>query len=536
MLSITPDPMRIALNRITFGARDTDVETARGMGWPEWVGFQLSAPAGDDPDLDVHLKAQTMRIRYNAPAEGDTRGTWVATDEMRPLNYLNADVASLWNVAARAGTLFSTAERTRISQELAAATWIRNIHSKYQIREFMVDFWHNHFNIGKNENALATAMLMDYDRSAIRAHALGSFRAMLEATARSASMLIYLDNFVSNATTPNENYAREIMELQTLGGDAYYGTAAQSSVPKGADGIALGFTDQDIVQASRVLSGWTIQNGQRSDTTANTPSTGEFIFLSRLHNRNAGNLLGFNMATLNNTDTTQGRRFLDILAGHPTTATFIVTKLAKRMFGDAPPQAVIDRGVAAWRANISASDQIARVVRAMVLDGNEIMTEPPSKVRRPFERIIALVRTAGLAANAAAFMNNQLDSLNDGLFAWPAPDGRPDFDGYWLATGATVATWNLLLLTPNFAEFTSRPLAAQSPSNALSNPTLIVEYWVERMVGHYLTNSAMQALINDQVTSSGVPAAVRLNRATNIETAHRRLVSMIATTEEFSLR
>ena len=552
MLSPTPDPLRIAMNRVTFGARDTEVRNARVIGWPEWVGNQLGAPSGDDLDVDAHLKTQTMRILYNAPAAGDTRGKWVATDEIRRLNYANADLSVLWDVNARSGTVFSYTERARINQELAACTWIRNTHSRYQLREFMTDFWHNHFNIGKNENATATSLLPIYDRKAIRPHVLGNFRTMLEANATSASMLIYLDNWISNATTPNENYAREIMELHTLGGGAYYGTAAASTVPKGDNGVALGFTDQDIVQASRVLSGWTIQNSQRGDAGVNVPSTGEFIFIARLHNREAGNLLGVSMAasnspisatsntvipgSLNNNNTSQGRKFLDILAAHPATATFIVTKLAKRIFGDSPPQAVIDRGIAAWRANQAAADQIAQVLRAILLDGTEIMTAPVTKVRRPYERIIAMARTTDMVVNAGTFMENYLNPVNDGLFTWPAPDGRPDANAYWMGTGATLASWNYLFALPNNEAFASRPLAAQSPLETLGSPTLIVEYWVGRMVGHQLSNAAMQSLVADQASNSGVPAAVKLNRATNIENAHRRLVSLIATTEEFSLR
>ena len=538
MLSPTPDPLRIALNRVTFGARDVDVLNARNMGWPAWVADQLSAPAGDDPQLDAHLKAQTMRINYSAPTENQPQGTWVATDEIRPLNYLNADTPTLWNIARHGGSTFSFSERTRISQELAAATWIRNTHSKFQVREFMVDFWHNHFNIGKNENALATALFPVYDRTAIRPFALGNFRAMLEANATSSSMLLYLDNSVSTATTPNENYAREIMELHTLGGGAYYGTAAPADVPKGSDGIAVGFTDQDIVQASRVLSGWTVQNGQRLSNTQSLPDTGEFIFNLGQHNRNAGVLLGFNMGTLTNIDLTQGRWFLDIIAAHPSTAKFIVTKLAKRIFGDTPPQTVIDRGVAAWKTYRTAPDQIAQVLRAILLDGDEVTTAQVAKVRRPYERIIALARTTDMVVNAATFMTTMLDPLNDGLFSWPAPNGRPDANSYWLATGAMLTTWNDLFLIPNAAEFSSKRLTDQSPSDAMTTATGIVEYWVNRMVGYQLSMPATQGLVSDQAGSNGVPALARARTvsATALENAHRRLVSLIATTEEFSLR
>ncbi len=534
MLPTTPDPIRIALNRVTFGARDTDVEYTRTLGWPAWVGEQLAAPAGDDPQLDAHLKAQSMRIRYNAPAETDARGTWEATDEIRPLNYLNADTPTLWNIATHAGSTFPGAERARIGQELAAATWIRNTHSKYQLREFMTDFWHNHFNIGKGENQRATALLPVYDRAAIRPFVFGNFRAMLEANATGSSMLIYLDNSVSSATTPNENYAREIMELHTLGGGAYYGTALAANVPIGADGIALGFTDQDIVQASRALSGWTVQYGQRFGGIQ-IASTGEFLYNSSQHNLQAGVVLGAFIAPLT-APMAQGRKLLDILAAHPATAAFIVTKLAKRIFGDTPPKAAIDRGVAAWKANQSAPDQIARVLRAILIDGNEIMTTPVAKIRRPYERIIALARTTDIVVTAATLMADLLDSLNDGLFAWPAPDGRPDADGYWLATGATIAAWNNLFLIPKASAFTTRSLADQSPVEAMSIATSIVEYWVGRMVGHQLPIGAMQSLVADQASSNGVPAAVKKNNTKSIENAHRRLVSLIATTEEFSLR
>ncbi len=535
MLPTSPNPLRLALNRVTFGARDTDVQNVTNLGWAGWVNDQLGAGPGDDPALSTFLSSQIMHIKYAAPADTDTRGKWGAVDEDRLLLYLNAATPTLWDITRSSGSTYSPAERTRIRQEIAAASWIRNTHSAYQMREFMVDFWHNHFNIGKNENELATSLLPVYDRLAIRPHALGNFRVMLEANATSTSMLIYLDNWVSTAATPNENYAREIMELHTLGGGSYYGTVSASEIPKGTDGVAIGFCDGDIVQASRVLSGWTILYGQRADNQT-LPNTGEFAYNLTQHNRVASVLLGVRMDNITNADMSQGRKFLDLIAYHPATASFIVGKLAKRMFGDSPPQAVIDRGVAAWKANAKAGNQIAQVLRAMILDGNEIMTTPATKVRRPYERIIALARTTGMVVNAGTYMTSLLDGLTDGLFAWQAPNGRPDVNAYWTATGATLTTWNLLFQIPNLKEFTSAPLASQSPSDALNTATGIVEYWVGRMVGYQLSPNAMNSLITDQAGSNGVPAAVKSNNASRVETAHRRLISLIATSEEFALR
>jgi uncharacterized protein (DUF1800 family) len=249
----------------------------------------------------------------------------------------------------------------------------------------------------------------------------------------------------------------------------------------------------------------------------------------------AGKVLGVSMGNLAN-GMAQGEKFLDIIATHPSTANFIVTKLVKRIFGDSPPQAVINRAILAWNMNQSSPDQIAKVLRAILLDGEEIKTAPVTKVRRPYERVIALARTTDMVVNAATFMDTLLDPFSDGLFAWQAPNGRPDVDRAWLSTGMTLDTWNVLFKIPNFAEFSSAPLRNQSPTNMLSTANGIVEYWVGRMVGYQLNQSAMNSLIIDQAGANGIPAAVRTNNTTTIDNAHRRLVSLIATSEEFTLR
>ena len=183
MLPAKPNDYQTALNRVTFGARDLDVQSVEATGWPAWIENQLNPPDGDDPALDAHLNAQTLKIKYPAASDSQPNGTWLAVNEDRPLNYINADTETLWYVATQAGKAVAFQERYRVQQELAAATWIRNTHSAFQLREFMTDFWHNHFNVGKDENVLATTMLPVYDRVAIRSHAFGNFREMLEANA-----------------------------------------------------------------------------------------------------------------------------------------------------------------------------------------------------------------------------------------------------------------------------------------------------------------------------------------------------------------
>ena len=533
MLPATRDPMSVALNRVTFGARDTDVAYATSLGWTGWVEEQLKPPVGDDPDLAAHIAAQAMPIRY-AAANPQTQplGSWTAVDQVRTLDYLNATVPQLYRIATRAGREIAFNERTRIRQELMAATWIRNAHSRYQLREFMVDFWHNHFNIGKNENEICTALLPDYDRTAIRPHVFGNFRAMLEANANSPSMLIYLDNWLSTATTPNENYAREIMELHTLGEDAYLGVGDTGTVPTYNNGVAVGFTDQDVIQASRALSGWTIQTGQRVGSQT-LPPTGEFIYNAAQHNTRATTILGRSMAQLT-LPQQQGRALLDLIANHPATVKFICKKLVLRIFGEAYSQALLDRAILAWIKNPTAPDQIARVLRAILLEGNEVIAQIPNKVRRPYERLMALFRTTDMVLNAATAMTTVLDPLNDALFSWNSPDGRPDVNSYWLATGATLATWNLQMQLPNWTQIKTS-LAAQTPATAVT-ATDVVEYWVGRMIGYQLPGTVMNVLISDQAGSNGIIGARSSTSPAAVETALRRLVSLISTTEQFTMR
>jgi uncharacterized protein (DUF1800 family) len=531
-----PSQNRIALNRLTFGARDLEERNLSFIGMERWLEDQLRPPPGDDPDLEAFLAAQTMRINYAASDPASTRGTWPAVDEMRPFNYLNLPVPDLWQINRNASSqAISGAERTRVRQELLSATWIRNTHSAFQLREFMVDFWHNHFNISKNEAEPATVLLPVFDRVAIRPNVFGNFRTLLEATATAGSMLIYLDNYLSTSTTPNENYAREIMELHTLGGDAYYGVGDVTPAPRLADGTPAGFTDQDVIQGSRALSGWTLQTGQRTTNNQVLPNTGEFIYNPTQHNTRATTLLGRNLANLVG-DMTQGRAMLDTIATHPATARHVCGRLVRRIFGDSVPLAAFERAVEAFRKYQNAGDQIAQVLRAIILDGPDIYSHPIGKVRRPYERIIALLRTTDSILGAGVTASTALDRLTDGLFAWPAPDGRPDNNAYWLATGANLATWNLLFQVPNWREVQTS-LTVQTPAAAATSPTATVEYWVGRMIGERLPTENMNVLIGDQAGPNGAPTAISARRsAATIENNYRRLISLIATTEAFTLR
>jgi len=515
----------LALNRVTFGARGEDIIRARNLGWSGWVDEQLHPPAGDDPAVARRLAVQTMHIKYIGQAPNDGAPGWPDLDQVRPLNFLNADVATLWDMTRKVQYSVAGNELMRIIQELKAATWIRNAHAAYQLREFMTDFWNNHFNIGQQADTFAAAALPDFDQNVIRPRALGNFRDLLGAVATSPAMLRYLNNAESEATHPNENYAREILELHTMGRQSYLGIGENTPAIKG-----VGFSDQDIITLSHALSGWTLEQGQ-DGTTGKLPFTGKFVFNPAQHSDAAGMFMGVDLSTLHGI--AQGERALDMAAYHPATADFVCAKLCRRIFGDAPPRAAMARARTAWLANREQPDQIARVMRAVLVDGPEI-GQPPSKVRRPYERLIAFFRTTGMEVSAIENAYTACAPLGDGLFVWPTPDGRPDVDAQWLSIPVNFFVWNMMLIFP-FVPGIRTNLALEMPADAAANADSLVDYWVGRMVGGPLRAAGMAALLDDVAAPTGAMNAMK-GGITDKEFALRRLVALIAASPEFAMR
>lgn len=533
MLPAEPTFERIALNRATFGARDTDEAYAHQIGWPAWVAEQLNPPSGDDPNLAQHLASQTMHIEYEAEETPD--GSWPAVNEERPLISLTATADELWNIGTQVGQSLSYNELSRLQEEVAATTWIRATHSSFQLREVMADFWHNHFSIGDDDDDAQRASLASYDRDVIRSHVFGNFREMLEAVATSPAMLLYLDNAFSGADHPNENYARELLELHTLGVGMYRGKTPDL-IPESelyGEFEVPGFTDQDVIEASRALSGWTLEMGQWSVNNTELPNTGHFVFHANQHNLDAENFLGESLAPLAG-GVEQGQRVLDIVAGHPGTAHFICTKICRRLFGDPVPAAVVGRAVATWMDNQQAPDQIKKVMEAILLDGDEIGTVPMQKIRRPFERLIAFLRTTDTVVNANTWFNYMLSSISDGIYRWPTPDGRPEDNEYWLTTGATLTTWNLMIALV-YMETNQVSLYQQTPEGVQGSVTQTVEYWVGRLLGFEPGGNAINGLIEDAL-NNGLMDSLTTEHTDWIENNFRQLVTLIATTEEFSYR
>lgn len=533
MLPAEPSVERRRLNRATFGAREAEVERVTDIGWPAWVAEQLDPPPGDEAELAQHIATRSMHIRYAVQLPAGNSPGWPAVDERRALKYLGADIADVWAMVGKTEISIAPNERARIQQELNAATWMRNTHSRFQVREVLADFWNNHFNVGRQEDIYAAAGLAVYDAAVIRPRVFGNFRDLLEAVAVSASMQRYLNNAASGAAGPTENYVRELLELHTLGRDAYAGVGAPAgaaTVEAAGRRVAERFSDADIVQAARAFSGWTLEHGQPGPDGP-LPFTGRFVFNPLQHHAGAKDFMGVDLSTVSGQ--AQGRLILDILADHPATASLVSAKLCRRFFGASPPPSVVTRAIEAWRTARQAPDQLKQVAAAILLSPE--IDAPPSKVRRPYERLIALFRTTNTIVNAYDAANTALTGLGDGVFAWPTPEGRPDDDGYWLSRAATLQYWKLcfdLLVHPAF----QTSMTQQTPAEVRGSAEAVTDYWLDRMLGHRLRPEGMNALIADVNGPIGAMAAYRSAGAANIENSLRRLATFIAATPEFAVR
>ena len=521
MLLNQPTFERIALNRITFGARDLDIEAVQRMGWAPWVEDQLNPPAGDDSALDQYLRSRTLHIEY---AASDTEfQKWPALKEDRPLQYLWIGAKEMWRLNHE--VLFKKAypEQSRPFDELASSVYIRNTHSRYQLREVMTDFWLNHFSVSQYKSSEVRDSILIYDRDVVRPNALGNFRQMLQGIATSATMLKYLDNADSNAQHPNENYARELMELHTMGRPVYYGKNTS-----GADVSAIGFTDEDVVQASRALSGWTINQGWYS-VDGQTLNTGEFYFNPYQHNENAGVFLGVDLSTMKGV--AQGTKVLDLLAAHPATAAYVTGKICRHLFGENPPPAVLARAATAWTANRDKPDQIKQVLKAIIMDGPEIGTGPQVIVRRPHERMIALARAMDAKIQPSSQWTYLMNSLSDAPFGWATPDGRPDTNEFWLNSSTNVGIWNQLQYL-TYVDYSAVDFIAQTPIEVADSATLTAEYWVGRIIGYRLNDEAMAALTNVVARmNEGYRGSQYYNAGFGI-----KFISVLATIPEFVYR
>jgi|TARA_B110000438_G_scaffold291260_1_gene327993 uncharacterized protein (DUF1800 family) len=549
MLPLEPSWERKALNRATFGCREADELYVQQIGWEAWVNEQLNVPDGDDAELATFLAQQTLHIEYEESNEFNTNDDsegWDAVGEERPLVTLSMSEQELYEILIYAGDRHPWDEVWRVYTEEMNSVYIRATHSRFQLREVMTDFWLNHFSVWYDGDDIMRLSTLIYDRDVIRPRVFENFRDMLGAVAQSTAMQWYLDNAGSPADHPNENYARELMELHTLGEDAYLGTVDPTTVARDESGIAVGFTDQDVIEVSRAFSGWTVEYGQwGGDEVGQLPNTWLFTYSPYQHNTEAGLFLGQNLAPMT-ADMEQGERVLDLLADHPATAEFVVGKMVRRFFGENPPQEILNRAIATWMENRSAADQIQRVVESILLDGTEVGDEAPSRIRRPFEKMVAAWRAMGATVNASWIWTRVSTQTKDAAFDWPGPDGRPYVNGYWLAGTQVMQAWNGLYNASTWDQGVSGDLLSEMPEDMTDSAIAMTDFWIGRMIGYEVASTVgYNELVDFSFNWAGPMAAFdwmqqtddpeeQAEREQGVQRNLRGFCSLIATADEFA--
>lgn len=388
-------------------------------------------------------------------------------------------------------------------REVERAVFVRAIYSRWGLFEQMADFWHNHFNCyGYDRYAAPT--WTSWDRDVIRRNALGNFRTMLQKTFEAPAMLYYLDNYINRAPSFNENYAREIIELHTLGAINYFGADLQQHevplIPGGEPGAGwpAGYVDADVYELARSFTGWTFYRG-----SSGTPNTGLPYLIPDQHDIGQKTVLG-EFAPANTPYATEHQRFLDRLAYHPGTARHIALKLARRFIGDDPPQAVVDAAADVFWQNRMAPDQIRLTVRTILLHDAgpgsfRDIGNFGNKVKKSFEAVVSALRAVG-ADFTIRRDDGESNSFMDRFrrsghrpFDWRPPDGFPDESDYWLGGGAFVHAWRTIdwTLDENTGNDQGPPLAPVlsitqtefSDSPTEHTPNKLANFWLKRVFG-----------------------------------------------------
>ena len=374
----TADPDLHLLERATFGVSTSSLTRLRTIGRAAWLDEQL-----DPGRLDLRA--------------------------------IDAKVAMLPDLAASAAQLKATYQGTGaaiVGAQLQLATLMRQVESPAQLHERMVELWSDHFNVARLDEHLRSLKPVE-DREVIRPRAMGTFRELLLASAQSPAMLVYLDGARSFAGAINENYGRELLELHTVGVDG-------------------GYTEDDVVGAARLLTGWTV-----------SPQTGRFVFDVARHDAGPLTIMGWNRPS-GGDPFAHGRQFLSWLAAHPSTAHHVCTKIARRFVADRPDAGLVDAMAATYRANDTA---IVPVLRTM-FGHPAFAAAVGQKFRRPNDWFAAACRAtaATLTPSTARAPLQGAAAVVFGLgqppHMWPAPNGYPDVEGAWRTSGGLLARWN----------------------------------------------------------------------------------------------
>ena len=421
-LSLSPhDSALHALNRLAYGPRPGEIERVAREGVMAWIDRQL------DPKetADDRLAARERGLRILGYDRGDLAELYVAAQRARRERKRAGDT-----MAAELDDEPAVRRARSVAAQFQDLAVVRAVLSERQLYEVMVDFWTNHFNVylAKGADRFLTP---DFIEHTIRPNAMGRFADLLIATAKSPAMLFYLDNWQSiapgaippyaaarrrgrQAARPmpqgiNENYARELLELHTLGVDG-------------------GYTQQDVIAVARIFTGWGLRRPQQG---------GDFEFHDWAHDRGEKQVLGIRFR---DDGMGEGIRLLKLLAGHPATMHHVSRELCERFVSDDPPDGCVDDAVAAWRR----SDGDIREVLRAIFHGPDFWAPASigTKVKTPLEFVVSAVRAVSAEPDTTARLARVVARLGEPLYLHAAPDGYPEREAAWVNSGALLDRMN----------------------------------------------------------------------------------------------
>jgi len=474
----------IALSRMAYGARPGDLEAFNALGSTDderllnFVSQQLNPDTIDDSEFEARYAAAGFETLHKTQDE-------LYFDHIASNPYDSND-ESYWDWYSKP------------AYELVDVTFLRAVYSKKQLVEVLADFWHNHFNVYFWQDD-GVPLLVSYNRDVLRAHMLGNFRQMLEAVATHPSMLYYLNQNNSSDAGPNENFARELFELHTLGAENYFGVQDPNSIAKDANGITIGYVDNDVYESARALTGWRVDD-DIYEYEDGVEKTGRFLYYKSWHDRFNKLILG-KYIPADQEDMKDGRDVLDLLAYHPGTARFISRKLARRFISDNPPDSVVAAAAQTFMDFRSAPDQLKRVVETILLSP-EFKQTWGAKIKRPIEAAISMMRAVNTdftkIPSGIAWMCGM---MGQAMFERRPPDGYPDVKEAWANTMSLLYRWNFAVgITENWMDeeeqqrFARTEIVAQT-SAELRTAELLADFWIPRILNRPMSDADRQAVI-----------------------------------------
>ena len=463
----TASPAVTVLNRVSFGPRPGDFERVQAMGIDAYIDEQLQPEAIDDSAVDQRIAAAYPTLAMSAAD--------LIQNYPQPKKPANNQANAPQPNPLLAGLGLGAAANTpaQVVVELQEATMMRAVYSKRQLEQVLIDFWSDHFNIYAFKNADRWLKTVD-DRDVIRKYAFGKFRDLLQASASSPAMIEYLDNRENVKGEANENYAREIMELHTLGVDG-------------------GYTQKDVQELARAFTGWTIQGPGRGGLFggAGQGGLGTFLFDPKRHDDGAKSVLGVDLPANGGID--DARKILDVLAHHPSTARFISTKLVRHFVSDTPPDALVQRAAQTF----TQSDGDIRAVLSAILHSDEFKNSFAQKIKRPLDLIVSALRAVDAQLMDTRAIAMALRLLGQGLYQHSAPDGYPDYGTAWINTSGLLGRWNYaLLVAANKVPRGQIDLRAAMNGAALGTVGDAVDYWVGYILHRSIPDADRQKLVN----------------------------------------